>query len=149
MKKSRIIALVVFMFLCLSGYSQQRSDFKGHVIDSKGDVYLDGVPLGHVTKGGEITDIKGKKVATVNGDGSVTDSTGKKIGRVGKNNENYSDAGGNVVMTVEPENKQTCAIKDSKGKVIGNVHDSYKGMACATHCLSNQMDMKNHEKIKK
>lgn len=27
------------------------------------------------------------------------------------------------------------AFLDAEGKVIGNVHDSYKGVACAIHCF--------------
>ena len=148
MKRTTLITGLLLMFFSISGFAQQRSDFKGHVIDSKGDVYLDGIKIGDVTKGGQIKDAKGVKTATINGDGSVTDANGKKIGRVGKDGKTYYDAGDNIVLTVDQkDDKQTCAIKDSKGNVIGNVHDSYKGMACATHCLSNKMDMKDHKKM--
>ena len=39
-------------------------------------------------------------------------------------------------------------ILDTKNKKIGNVHDSYKGVACALYYMQNNMNMKNHGKIK-
>lgn len=95
-----------------------------------------GKTVGIVSKDRMIMDAKGKKIAFVDGQGNLVDAkTGKKMGRVGKNNDTYMDANGDLMFTVKNNADETCDIFDAKGKKIGNVHDSYKGSACALHCF--------------
>ncbi len=144
--------ITVFAFLVFglgqSSFGQQTRDYKGHVINSKGGIYFDGIKVGTVSKEGLIKDAKGKKIAFVNANGTVSDANGKNMGHLGKDGKTYYDANGALVFTTKDVDGETCNILDAKGKVIGNVHDSYKGVACALHCMEHKMDMKNHKKIK-
>lgn len=102
----------------------------GQVKDGKGAM------VGLVTKDRMIMDAKGKKVAFMDGQGNLTGAkTGRKMGRVGKNGNTYLDANGDLMFTVKDNPDDTCDIFDTKGKKVGNVHDSYKGSACALHCF--------------
>ncbi len=95
-----------------------------------------GATVGTVSKDRMIMDAKGKKIAFVDGQGNLVDAkTNKKMGHVGKNNDTYMDANGDLMFTVKDNADNTCDIFDAKGKKIGNVHDSYKGSACALHCF--------------
>lgn len=143
---------IVFAFLVFgleqNSFAQQTRDYKGHVIDSKGDIYFDGTRVGVVSKKGLIKDANGKKVAFLNANGTVSDANGKNMGHLGKDGKTYYDANGALVFTTKDIDGETCDILDAQGKKIGNVHDSYKGVACALHCMENKMNMKNHKKIK-
>lgn len=98
-----------------------------------------GTAIGLVTKNQIIKDAKGKKIAFMDGQGNLVDSkTGKKMGRMGKDGKTYYDADGELLFTIKDNPDETCDIFDAKGKKIGNVHDSYKGTACALHCFQNQ-----------
>ncbi|GAB3788153.1 hypothetical protein GCM10028818_54340 [Spirosoma horti] len=98
-----------------------------------------GAAIGLFTKDKIIQDAKGKKLAFVDGQGNLVDTkTGKKMGRMGKDGKTYYDASGELLFTIKDNPDETCDIFDAKGKKIGNVHDSYKGTACALHCFQNQ-----------
>ena len=102
----------------------------GQIKDGKG------VTVGLVTKDQMINDAKGRKIAFVDGQGNLVDAkTGKKMGRMGKDGKTYMNANGDLMFTVKDLPGDTCDILDAKGKKIGNVHDSYKGSACALHCF--------------
>lgn len=95
-----------------------------------------GATVGTVSKDRMIMDAKGQKIAFVDGQGNLVDAkTNKKMGRVGKNNDTYMDANGDLMFTVKDNADNTCDIFNAKGQKIGNVHDSYKGSACALHCF--------------
>ncbi|CAM4358299.1 hypothetical protein EWU23_11885 [Cytophagaceae bacterium 50C-KIRBA] len=139
-----VLAICLFVF---SSVAQVPKDSKGHIIlNSKGDVYFDGVKTGTVSKDRIIRDSKGKKLGFVNSNGILSNEKGELMGKLGKDGKTYFDANDNILFTIEDYDKETCNIKDSKGIVIGNVHKSLKGVACALHCFQNQMDMKKHEK---
>ncbi|MBO0939192.1 hypothetical protein J2I47_21735 [Fibrella sp. HMF5335] len=107
-----------------------RINASGHINDATGTA------IGTVSKDQMIMDAKGKKIAFVDGQGNLVDAqTGKKMGRVGKNNDTYMDVNGDLMYTVKDNADNTCDIFDAKGNRIGNVHDSYKGTACALHCF--------------
>ena len=144
--KTIISVLAAFLFTILFSHAQQRQDFKGHVIDGKGDIYLDGTKIGTVTKEGTVTDTKGKKLAYLDANGQLVDATGKKLGKMGKDGKTYYDANGTVMFATKDNADGTCTIQDANGKVIGNVHSSYKGVACSLHCFQNKMSMKDHAK---
>ncbi len=149
MQKLAIVLMILMSFFTQNSFGQKtRSDFKGHIIDSKGDVYLEGTKIGSVTREGLIKDANGQKIAFVNTNGSLLDVNGKNLGKMGKDGKTYYDANGLVVFSVNDVDGVTCDILDAKGKKIGNVHDSYKGVACSLHCFTNKMDMKTHSKKK-
>ena len=150
MKNTKIVIAILFLGLFQSGFAQQPKDSKGHIIlNSKGDIYVEGVKAGFITKDSLIKNAKGKQIGFINADGSVSDAKGKKIGRAGKDGKTYYDSFGAVAFAIQDSNNETCNILDAQGKVIGNIHNSYKGSACALHCFENKMDMKKHQKIKK
>ena len=135
------------MFIALSVSAQQVRDSKGHLIlNAKGDVYFDGVKTGTISKDKIISDSKGKKLGFLGADGVLKDENGKMMGKMGKDGKTYFDEKGNIIFTIVYFDKETCNIKDANGVVIGNVHKSLKGVACALHCFQNQMDMKTHSK---
>jgi hypothetical protein len=148
MKKQSAYALILGMlFLSITSFAQQARDSKGHLLlNAKGDVYVDGVKTGTVSNDRIIKDSHGKKLGFLSAGGILTDEHGKVMGKMGKDGKTYFDDHGNIVFTIEDFDKETCNIKDAKGVVIGNVHKSLKGIACALHCFQNQMDMKKHEK---
>ena len=95
-----------------------------------------GTTVGLVTKDQMIQDAKGQKIAFVDGQGNLVDAkTGKKLGRMGKDGKTYMNANGDLMFTIKDNADNTCDIFDAKGNKIGNVHDSYKGSACALHCF--------------
>ena len=150
MKKLSIILVLFLGIFAQNLNAQVAKDSKGHfLINSKGDVYIDGVKAGFISKDNIIKNNEGKKLGFINPDGSVSNSEGKKIGKVGKDGTTYYNANGEVILSVQNSDSETCNILDAKGNVIGNVHNSYKKTACALHCFQNQMDMKKHEKAKK
>ncbi len=148
MKKSSVILSIVFALLCtFSALAQQVKDSKGHLIlNAKGDIYFDGVKTGTVSKDKIIRDSKGKKLGFIGANGVLKDANGKMMGKMGKDGKTYFDEKDNIIFTIVDFDNETCNIKDSKGVVIGNVHKSLKGVACALHCFQNQMDMKTHSK---
>lgn len=102
----------------------------GQIKDGKGTT------VGLVTKDRMVQDAKGQKIAFVDGQGNLVDAkTGKKMGRMGKDGKTYMNANGDLMFTIKDSADETCDIVDAKGNKIGNVHDSYKGSACALHCF--------------
>ena len=141
-----IIALMVFIGQSLA----QAVDSKGRVIDAKGDVYISGTKLGSITMDSIVKNANGKPMAFLKSGGVLVNSKGRTLGRMGKDGKTYYNANGAVVYQLKDNtDTETCDILDANGKVIGNVHNNYKAMACTLHCFSNGMDAKTHRKIKK
>lgn len=149
MKKVAIIILFVIGFVGQSLFAQV-VDSKGRVIDAKGNVYIDGTKLGTVTMDSIVKNANGKPMAFLKSGGVLVNSKGKILGRVGKDGTTYYNADGAVVYKLkENTDSETCNVLNAEGKVIGNVHNNYKAMACTLHCYSNNMDAKTHQKRKK
>ena len=149
MKKLSIIILFA-IGLVGQNLMAQTVDSKGRVIDAKGDVYIDGTKLGSITMDSIVKNANGKPMAFLKSGGVLVNSKGRTLGRMGKDGKTYYNANGAVVYKLkENTDTETCDILDAKGKVIGNVHNNYKAMACTLHCYSNNMDAKTHQKRKK
>jgi hypothetical protein len=148
MKNLAIKLVFILSMACMTNISaQQIKDSKGHLImNAKGDIYFDGVKTGTVSKDKIIKDANGKKIGFINANGTLSDEKGKAMGKMGKDGKTYYNSDGVVQFTIEDTENETCNIKDAKGNVIGNVHKSLKGVACALHCFQNQMDMEKHQK---
>lgn len=147
MKTNQLFRIGAFIALLsvVSTFAFAQSDYKhpfsigkdGKVMDSKG------TSVGLVTKDQIIKDHEGHKIAFVDGEGNLVDAkTNKKMGRMGKDGKSYYNAKGELEFTIKDNPDETCDIVDAKGKVIGNVHDSLKGVACALHCFQNGMGKK-------
>ena len=126
-----LLALPSLLFAQSANYKQPMSiNASGQIKDGTG------ATVGTVSKERMIMDAKGKKMAFVDGQGSLVDAkTGKKMGRMGKDGKTYMNANGDLMYTIKDNADETCDIFDAKGRKIGNVHDSYKGTACALHCF--------------
>jgi len=142
----------VIALLCIGQilFAQQITDPKGHIIiDAKGKIYMQGTKIGSISKDSIVKNAKGQKIAFLRGDGMLEDANGKPLGRMGKDGRTYYNPNGQVVLQVKDNtNTKTCDVLDANGKVIGNVHSTYKSIACAVHCFSNKMDPKTHQKLK-
>lgn len=115
-------------------YKHPQLNSSGHVLDSTG------VKLGWITKKGIIYNAKGDKVGKIEKK-ELIDSKGHKLGRIGDDGTFYGPDGV-MVFTIDATSKgEMCKILDPQGKVIATVHDSYKGQACALHCLTKKMSM--------
>ncbi|MEZ0542750.1 5-fold beta-flower protein [Fibrella arboris] len=125
------VALPSLLFAQSANYKQPMSiNATGQIKDGSGK------GVGTVSKDRMIMDANGKNIAFVDGQGNLVDAkTGKKMGRMGKDGKTYMDANGDLMFTIKDKADNTCDIFDAKGKKIGNVHDSYKGTACALHCF--------------
>lgn len=145
------LAIVIIAFMVFIGQSlAQAVDSKGRVIDSKGDVYISGTKLGSITMDSIVKNANGKPMAFLKSGGILVNSKGRTLGRMGKDGKTYYNANGAVVYKLKDNtDTETCDVLDANGKVIGNVHNNYKAMACTLHCYSNKMDAKTHRKIKK
>ncbi len=136
--KTLFFALFALLLGAPSLLLAQSANYKNPMsINATGQIKdYSGKAIGTVSKDQMIMDAKGKKIAFVDGQGNLVDAkTGKKMGRVGKNNDTYMDANGDLMFTVKDNADNTCDIFNAKGQKIGNVHDSYKGSACALHCF--------------
>ncbi|GAB3044686.1 5-fold beta-flower protein [Spirosoma litoris] len=136
---------LVFLFVCLVTspfytYAQGANYKQPMTINATGQVKdVTGATIGLVTKDKMIQDAKGHKMAFVDGQGNLVDAkTNKKLGHMGKDGKTYMDANGDLMFTIKNNPDKTCDIFNAKGKKIGNVHESYKGTACALHCFENQ-----------
>lgn len=110
---------------------------EGKVMDSKG------TSVGLVTKDQIIKDHDGHKIAFVDGEGNLVDAkTNKKMGKMGKDGKTYYNAQGQLLFTIKDNPDETCDIVDVNGKVIANIHDNLKGVACAIHCFNKDMAKK-------
>ncbi len=146
-KLSLIMALVV-----LAGQISftQTVNSKGRVIDSKGDVYIEGTKLGSITMDSIVKNANDKPMAFLKSGGVLVNSKGKTLGKMGKDGLTYYNAEGAIVYKLkENTDSETCDVLDANGKVVGNVHKNYKAMACTLHCFSNGIDAKTHKKSKK
>ena len=130
-----IILMIPAVLFAQANYKQPMSIAKdGMITDAAGTT------IGSVTKENIVKDHKGHKIAFVDGEGSLIDAhTNKKMGRVGKDGKTYYNANGEIYLTVKDKG-ETCEIYDASGKKIGDVHSSYKGMACSLHCFENGLD---------
>ncbi len=146
MKTSKTISLAILIFAFAISHTQAQTDYKGHRIDAAGKIIdKDGKHVGTVTKEGAINDASGKKVAHVDGSGSVIDVTGKNLGKVGKNGTFTPYSSTSNEWTISNPENGVCLVKDKDGKVIAEVHETYKHIgACAVHCLINNM---NHNEM--
>lgn len=137
-----IMTCIVMLATVVTSYSQQAPNYKhpylnasGQVLDEKDNI------IGEVTKDGTVKNGKGEVVGYIKGR-DLKDVSGKKIGWVGKNGVFYDDKDA-VVFTVDPKSKgERCKVYDPQGKVIAEVHESYKNQACAIHCLYRMKEMK-------
>ncbi len=149
MKKLPTIILFIVGFISQNLFAQA-VDSKGRVIDSKGDVYISGTKMGSVTMDSIVKNANGKPMAFLKSGGVLVNSKGKTLGKMGKDGKTYYNANGAVVYQVKGNtDTETCDVLDANGKVVGNVHNNYKAMACTLHCFSNDMDAKTHQKRKK
>ena len=136
--KSLFFALFALLLGTPSLLLAQSANYKNPMsINASGQVKDGtGATVGTVSKDRMIMDAKGQKIAFVDGQGNLVDAkTGKKMGRMGKDGKTYMDANGDLMFTIKDNADETCDIVDANGKKIGNVHDSYKGSACALHCF--------------
>lgn len=143
-KISALLFVAIFTFPVIlfaqANYKQPMSIAKDGKITDAG-----GTTIGVVTKDKIVQDHEGHKIAFVDGEGNLIDAkTNKKMGRVSKDGKTYYDANGELYLTVKDKG-ETCDILDASGKKIGNVHSSYKGMACVLHCFENGSDA-SHKK---
>ncbi|WP_428657480.1 5-fold beta-flower protein [Runella sp.] len=140
LKFAAFAALLVFsstLIFAQTNYKQSLSIGKdGKVKNEKG------VGVGIVTKDQIIKDANGKKVAFLAADGTLKDANGKTLGKMAKNNSEFYDESGVLVLKIKDNPDETCDIIDVKGNVVGNVHDSLKGVACAVHCFHKDMAKK-------
>ncbi len=149
MKKLSIIILFIIGFIGQNLFAQT-VDSKGRVIDSKGDVYINGTKLGSITMDSIVKNANGKPMAFLKSGGILVNSKGKTLGRMGKDGNTYYNANGAIIYKFKDNtDTETCDVLDADGKVIGNVHNNYKAMACTLHCYSSDMDAKTHQKRKK
>lgn len=128
------VALISFV----STLSFAQADYKHPIkIGKDGNIKDDkGASVGMVTKDQIIKDHQGNKIAFMDKDGNLVDAkTNQKVGKMGKDGKTYYNTKGEVEFTVRDNPDETCDIVDAKGKVVGNVHDSLKGIACAIHCF--------------
>lgn len=135
------LTIALFLFSCIALIAQQK-DYKGHIINSKGDVYFKGEKIGSISKEQIIKDSNGKKIGFLNADGTLSDENGKMLGKLGKDGSKFYNTSNTLVLSVKDKPDETCDILDADGKVIGNVHDSYKGIACSIHCFQSNMKKK-------
>jgi YHS domain-containing protein len=150
MKKTSFMITVIALFLGQILFAQQPVDSKGRVIDAAGNVSIGGTKLGTITMDSIVRNANGKPMAFLKSGGVLVNSKGRTLGRMGKDGKTYYNAKGAVVYQLkENTDTETCDVLDADGKVIGNVHNNYKAMACTLHCFSNGMDAKTHQKIVK
>jgi hypothetical protein len=150
MKKTSFIITVIALLIGQILFAQKPVDSKGRVIDATGNVYIGGTQMGTITMDSIVKNANGKPMAFLKPGGVLVNSKGRTLGRMGKDGKTYYNANGAVVYQLkENTDTETCDVLDAKGKVIGNVHNNYKAMACTLHCYSNNMDAKTHRKRKK
>ena len=137
------MTFMVMIATTMITHGQQAANYKHPYLNSSGQV-LDEKEniIGVVGKDGTIKNGAGEVVGHIKGT-NVTEASGKKIGWVGKNGSFYDDKDA-VVFTIDPKDKgERCKIYDPQGKVIAEVHESYKNQACAIHCLFKMKEMKH------
>ena len=146
--KKQFIIFVCVLLIGQVGVAQIK-DSKGHLITSKGDIYFQGTKIGRVLDGKDVLDGQGKKIAHLEANGVLKDAEGRNLGKIGKDGASFFTSEHVLAITVRDLPDETCDVLDGKGNVIGNVHDSYKGMACVIHCFQHQMKEKPaHSRMK-
>lgn len=145
-KTIRFALVAALLLTTVSIMAQTVNDKQPFTIDRNGTIKnTSGASVGQITKDQRIMDAKGQKMAFMDGQGNLVDAkTGKKMGRMGKNGKSYTNAAGELLFTLQDKADQTCDIVNGRGQKIGNVHDSYKGSACAIHCFTNGLDSRTH-----
>ena len=146
--KNIIALFITAIFFFQSNVIAQDANYKHQMlsINQKGEIKKGSVKVGQITKDHVINDAKGNKIAYVDGQGNLIDAKGKLMGRMGNDGKTYQNVNGDLVFSVK-ENGTSCNIYDASGKKIGNIHSSYKGMACVLFCFQNDMDMTDHTKM--
>lgn len=149
MKKLSIVILFIMGLVSQSLFAQITPTSKGRVIDAKGSIWVGATKIGSVSRDSIVRNANGRKIAFVKEGGILVNAKGETLGKMGKDGNTYYNADGALLYTLkENTDTETCNVLDAKGKVIGNVHNNFKGMACTLHCFSNQMDMVKHQKTK-
>ena len=150
MKKKSLFFILLLVVIGQMLLAQPSVNSKGRVIDAKGDVYISGTKMGSVTMDSIVKNANGKPMAFLKPGGILVNSKGKTLGKMGKDGNTFYNANGQAIMFLKDNtDTETCQIVDAKGKVIGDVHQNYKAMACTLHCFSNKMDTKTHRKVQK
>ena len=150
MKKKSLFFILLLVVIGQMLLAQPSVNSKGRVIDAKGDVYISGTKMGSVTMDSIVKNANGKPMAFLKPGGILVNSKGKTLGKMGKDGNTFYNANGQAIMFLKDNtDTETCQIVDAKGKVIGDVHQNYKAMACTLHCFSNKMDPKTHQKVQK
>jgi len=146
-KKTMMLFMIFLMAFISIGFAQTRNYKHPNQtsIDKNGKIKKDGVEIGYISKDNEIFDAEGHKIAYTDGIGNLVNGAGKIMGRIGKDGKTLKNLNGDLLLIVK-DNGTTCDIFDANGNKIGNVHSSYKGMACVLYCFNNNMSMKNHSK---
>ena len=144
LKQTIVLFLMALSFIPAFSYAQS-TNYKHQMltIDEKGKISQGKSTVGYITKTNVVNDAKGKKIAYIDGQGNLVDAKGNLMGRMGKDGKSYENVNGDLKFSIK-ENGKTCNIYDESGKLIGNVHSSYKGMACVLYCFQNEMDMTDH-----
>jgi Heavy metal binding domain len=148
MLKNTFALLIVAISFIQSVVMAQDANYKHQMmsINPKGEIKKGSVTVGQITKNNVINDAKGNKIAYIDGQGNLIDAKGTLMGRMGKDGKTYHNVNDNLTFNVK-DNGKTCNVFDASGKKIGNIHSSYKGMACVLYCFQNDMDMKDHAKM--
>ena len=150
MKKKSLFFILLLVVIGQMLLAQPSVNSKGRVIDAKGDVYISGTKMGSVTMDSIVKNANGKPMAFLKPGGILVNSKGKTLGKMGKDGNTFYNANGQAIMFLKDNtDTETCQIVDAKGKVIGDVHQNYKAMACTLHCFSNKMDPKTHRKVQR
>ncbi|WP_435355455.1 5-fold beta-flower protein [Emticicia sp. SJ17W-69] len=146
--KNTIVLLFIATSFIHSVVIAQDANYKHQMlsINQKGEIKKGEVKVGQITKENVVNDAKGNKIAYIDGQGNLVDAKGQLMGRMGKDGKTYHNVKGDVAFSVKDDGK-SCNIYDASGKKIGNIHSSYKGMACVLYCFQNNMDMKDHAQM--
>jgi hypothetical protein len=144
-KQMKMQKLLITIFMIVSVFGLNAQNYKAPKIDASGTITNEkGNVIGSVTTGGVLSDSAGVKIAHVDSNGNFVDlKTGKVMGKAAKNGiilpyfEKTPDTGWSISSPLNG----TCTVKDEKGKVVAEVHESYKKFgACAIHCLQHKTD---------
>jgi Heavy metal binding domain len=148
MFKNKIALILLAISFIQSVVMAQDANYKHQMmsINQKGEIKKGGVIVGQITKDNVINDAKGNKIAYIDGQGNLVDAKGTLMGRMGKDGKTYHNVNGDLTFSVK-DNGKTCNVLDASGKKIGNIHSSYKGMACVLYCFQNGMYMTDHAKM--
>lgn len=147
MKTIGFITALLISMLTMSVASAQNYKKQFPSIDASGKITDEkGKHLGWVTHDGMIKDAAGAKMAHVDATGNAVDAkSGKNLGKAAKNGNfvYHVENSGADSLAVSPPMNGTCEVKDTSGKTVLVVHESYKQYgACAYHCLSMKKDHK-------